>query len=219
MLALSVMAAVAGANAATYTEDTTLTDKIFTEGIMAINGATVTVTGDEIAGKWFKATNYSQDVGSKYSYEQSKLLLGNADTKKITINKTLAYVDGKYTIQPPKTPKSNRIIDIPQFLLDEIKDYMAKIYGMDPDDRLYSRSRVWLGEALTRVCKKINLRPIRVHDLRHSHASLLINLGANPLMIAERLGHDDVKMTMNTYSHLFQSHREEIIEKFEKIKF
>ena len=48
MLALSVMAAVAGANAATYTEDTTLTDKIFTEGIMAINGATVTVTGDEI---------------------------------------------------------------------------------------------------------------------------------------------------------------------------
>ena len=139
--------------------------------------------------------------------------------KKITINKTLAYVDGKYTIQPPKTPKSNRIIDIPQFLLDEIKDYMAKIYGMDPDDRLFSRSRVWLGEALTRVCKKINLRPIRVHDLRHSHASLLINLGANPLMIAERLGHDDVKMTMNTYSHLFQSHREEIIEKLEKIKF
>ena len=53
---------------------------------MAINGATVTVTGDEIAGKWFKATNYSEDVGSKYSYEQSKLLLGNADTKKITIN-------------------------------------------------------------------------------------------------------------------------------------
>ena len=86
MLALSVMAAVGGANAATYTEDTTLTDKIFTEGIVAIKGATVTVTGDEIAGKWFKATNYSQDVGSKYSYEQSKLLLGNADTKKITIN-------------------------------------------------------------------------------------------------------------------------------------
>lgn len=86
MLALSVMAAVGGANATTYADSTTLTDKIFTEGIVAINGATVTVTGDEIAGKWFKATNYSQDVGSKYSYEQSKLLLGNADTKKITIN-------------------------------------------------------------------------------------------------------------------------------------
>ena len=86
MLALSVMAAVGGANAATYTVDTTLTDKIFTEGIVAINGATVTVAGDEITGKLFKATNYSTDVDGKYSYEQSKLLLGNADTKKITIN-------------------------------------------------------------------------------------------------------------------------------------
>lgn len=56
MLALSVMAAVGGANAATYTVDTTLTDKIFTEGIVAINGATVTVAGDEITGKLFKAT-------------------------------------------------------------------------------------------------------------------------------------------------------------------
>ena len=57
-----------------------------------------------------------------------------------------------------------------------------------------------------------------MHDLRHSHASLLINLGANPLMIAERLGHEDVKETMNTYGHLFESHQKEIIEKLEKIK-
>lgn len=62
MLALSVMAAVGGANAATYTVDTTLTDKIFTEGIVAINGATVTVAGDEITGKLFKATNYSINI-------------------------------------------------------------------------------------------------------------------------------------------------------------
>lgn len=48
---------------------------------------------------------------------------------------------------------------------------------------------------------------------------MLIDLGANPLMIAERLGHDDVKMTMNIYAHLFQSHQKEIIEKLEKIKF
>ena len=105
MLALSVMAAVGGANAATYTEDTTLTDKIFTEGIMAIDGATVTVTGDEIAGKWFKATNYSQDVGSKYSYEQSKLLLGNADTKKITINNSSKDLVSGLIVSGPGTER------------------------------------------------------------------------------------------------------------------
>lgn len=105
MLALSVMAAVGGANAATYTEDTTLTDKIFTEGIMAIDGATVTVTGDEIAGKWFKATNYSEDVGSKYSYEQSKLLLGNADTKKITINNSSKDLVSGLIVSGPGTER------------------------------------------------------------------------------------------------------------------
>lgn len=86
MLALSVMAAVGGVNAATYTENTTLTDKIFTQSVTAIDGATVTVTGDEITGKLFKATNHPSDVGSQYFYEQSKILLGNAETKKITIN-------------------------------------------------------------------------------------------------------------------------------------
>ena len=99
------MAAVGGANAATYTEDTTLTDKIFTEGIMAIDGATVTVTGDEIAGKWFKATNHSQDVGSKYSYEQSKLLLGNADTKKITINNSSKDLVSGLIVSGPGTER------------------------------------------------------------------------------------------------------------------
>lgn len=86
MLALSVMAAVGGVNAATYTENTTLADKIFTQSVTAIDGATVTVTGDEITGKLFKATNHPSDVGSQSSYEQSKILLGNAETKKITIN-------------------------------------------------------------------------------------------------------------------------------------
>ena len=84
MLALSVMAAVGGANAATYTEDTTLTDKIFTQDVVALGGATVTVTGDEITGKFFKATNHSDDVNGKYSYKPSKLLLGNADTNKMS---------------------------------------------------------------------------------------------------------------------------------------
>lgn len=139
--------------------------------------------------------------------------------KTIAITKTLAYVNGEYVMQSPKTIKSNRVIDVPQFLLDEIKAYTEKVYKLDPEQRLFPRSRVWLGQAITYTCDKIDLKPIRVHDLRHSHASLLINLGANPLMIAERLGHEDVKVTMNTYAHLFQSHQKEIMEKLEKVKY
>lgn len=138
--------------------------------------------------------------------------------KTITVNKTLAYVSGKYVVQPPKTQKGNRVIEAPQFLLSEISEYIHHIYDPQPEQRLFCHSRVWLGQAITYTCERIGLRPIRVHDLRHSHASLLINLGANPLMIAERLGHEDVKETMNRYSHLFESHQNEIIEKLENIK-
>ena len=59
----------------------------------------------EIAGKWFKATNYSQDVGSKYSYEQSKLLLGNADTKKITINNSSKDLVSGLIVSGPGTER------------------------------------------------------------------------------------------------------------------
>ena len=65
----------------------------------------MTVTGDEIAGKWFKATNHSQDVGSKYSYEQSKLLLGNADTKKITINNSSKDLVSGLIVSGPGTER------------------------------------------------------------------------------------------------------------------
>lgn len=138
--------------------------------------------------------------------------------KTISINKSLAYVSGKYVVQTPKTRASIRTIDAPYFLLQEIREYIARLYKPDPEQRLFMRSQVWLGQAITYSCERLNLKKIRVHDLRHSHASLLINLGANPLMIAERLGHEDVKMTMNTYGHLFQSHQKEIIDKLETLK-
>ena len=68
--------------------------------------------------------------------------------KKITISKTLAYVNGEYIIQPPKTEQSNRVIDIPGFLLKEIKAYTDKLYQLDPEQRIFPRSRVWLGQAI-----------------------------------------------------------------------
>lgn len=84
------------------------------------------VTGDEIAGKWFKATNYSKDVGSKYSYEQSKLLLGNADTKKITINNSSTGFVAGLEVSGPANDK-------PEFAGSQIvvtsKDLMMNLHS------------------------------------------------------------------------------------------
>lgn len=64
---------------------------------------------------------------------------------------------------------------------------------------------------LEHYAKITNVKYIRIHDLRHSHASLLINKGQNILIVAQRLGHSDVTQTLNTYAHLMPSAQQEII--------
>lgn len=53
------------------------------------------------------------------------------------------------------------------------------------------------------------------HHLRHSHASLLIELGFSPVLIANRLGHENISITLNTYSHLYPNKQSELISKLE----
>ena len=61
------------------------------------------------------------------------------------------------------------------------------------------------------------VKKIRVHDLRHSHASLLVELGFSPLLIAERLGHEKVETTMETYSHLYPNKQTEVTAKLQEM--
>ena len=60
--------------------------------------------------------------------------------------------------------------------------------------------------------KRLGVKPIRVHDLRHSHVAYLINQGVEPLIIKERLGHKNIQITLNTYGHLYPSRQKAIAE-------
>lgn len=62
-----------------------------------------------------------------------------------------------------------------------------------------------------------DVKKIRVHDLRHSHASMLVELGFTPLLIAERLGHENIQTTLETYSHLYPNKQVEAAEKLSSI--
>ena len=64
---------------------------------------------------------------------------------------------------------------------------------------------------LNEYADKAGVKRIRVHDIRHSHASLLINKGQNILIVSQRLGHSDVTQTLNTYSHLMPNVQKQII--------
>ena len=66
-------------------------------------------------------------------------------------------------------------------------------------------------------CKASGVKRIRVHDIRHSHASLLVEMGFSPLLIAERLGHEKVQTTMDTYSHLYPNKQVEVARQLDGI--
>lgn len=128
----------------------------------------------------------------------------------ITINKSYQRLDGKDVITSPKTPKSNRTVTIPQVLCDCLKEYMSHRYGLEDDHRLFPYTKHFLYHEMQYGCQASGVKSIRVHDLRHSHASLLVEMGFSPLLIAERLGHERVQTTLETYSHLYPNKQLEV---------
>ncbi len=130
--------------------------------------------------------------------------------KTITINKSYQRLNHEDIITSPKTPKSNRVIPIPDGLCACLKEYMSHCYELQPGDRLFPYTKFYLYHEMERGCKLSGVKRIRVHDIRHSHASLLVEMGFSPLLIAERLGHEKVQTTMDTYSHLYPNKQLEV---------
>lgn len=141
----------------------------------------------------------------------------NTEAGFITINKTYRMINGKGNVTPPKTPKANRTITIPPFLSDRIKDYISMIYKPEPDCMPFVRGKTTFARVLDDHAAKAGIKRIRVHDLRHSHASLLIELGFSALLVSERLGHESVSTTLNIYSHLFPSKQSEVADKLQAL--
>lgn len=138
--------------------------------------------------------------------------------KRIHINKNYAVVNGEELFLTPKTPKSKRSIAIPDFLYEEIMGYMAKLYEPDDDERIFYFSKALLEKEIKIGATKAGIKQIRVHDLRHSHASLLINMGFDPLEISERLGHESVKTTLDTYSHLYPDRDQKLADRLNELR-
>lgn len=141
----------------------------------------------------------------------------NAKKKTLSVTKSLQRIDGKDIITEPKTPKSKRVITLPSFLVEYLEEYVNKLYGIMPDDRLFGVTKIYLERELKRGIKLSGVKSIRLHDLRHSHASLLISkLGAQPKLVADRLGHEKVQTTLSTYSHLYPDQARSLADRLEE---
>lgn len=136
------------------------------------------------------------------------------ENRTVSINKSYQRIKGQDVITTPKTKKSIRVIQMPQFLADEIQDYIGMLYGAEPDTRIFQMSKHSLKRAMEKACKATGVKVIRVHDLRHSHVSLLIDMGFSALAIAERVGHESIDITYR-YAHLFPTRQTEMAEKLD----
>lgn len=95
----------------------------------------------------------------------------DVDLEKRTISITKSYqrLGKKDVITPPKTPKSKRVITIPEFLAADIKDYMDSLYDLQENDRLFPITKYYLEHEMQRGIKESGVKRIRVHDLRHPY--------------------------------------------------
>lgn len=135
----------------------------------------------------------------------------NGENGTVSIEKNFAVVNGKPLIKEPKTPNSKRIVALPKEIIDEVKQYADQLYDYHSSDRLFVVGKSSLSRRMEKYSKIAGVKRIRVHDLRHSHASLLIELGISPLVISERLGHKDIRTTLNTYGHLYPHKQQEVV--------
>lgn len=131
------------------------------------------------------------------------------DKGTVSINKSYQRLKGKDVITTPKTKKSNRTIMMPDFLVQEMQEYLKMFYSKKDTDRIFPFSKHYLHHEMNRGTKATGVKRIRIHDIRHSHVSLLVDMGFSALAIADRVGHESIDITYR-YAHLFPSKQAEM---------
>lgn len=126
----------------------------------------------------------------------------------LTISKSYQRIGTEDVITPPKTERSNRTIKMPDFVAEEVEEYI-ELAGIEPGERLFPVTKSFLYHEMERGCKEACVKRIRVHDLRHSHVSMLIEMGFSVVSIADRMGHESTDITLR-YAHMFPNTQEEM---------
>ena len=132
----------------------------------------------------------------------------------VSISKSYQRLKGRDVVTTPKTEKSNRVIKMSKFLCEEMQEFLKSLYGIEPSDRIFTISKHYLHNEMDRGSKAAGVKRIRIHDIRHSHISLLIDMGFTAIAIADRVGHESIDITYN-YAHLFPSRQSEMADRLD----
>jgi integrase len=138
------------------------------------------------------------------------------DNHTITVNKTYKRLERTDLITTPKTSSSIRTVHLPTFLSDIIKTYVDSLDQYNHHERLFPLCNSTLQKVMKKYSKIAGVKVIRIHDLRHSHASHLIELDFSPKLIQQRLGHSKATTTLEIYAHLYPNKQKEVSKKLDE---
>lgn len=137
----------------------------------------------------------------------------------IRVTQTIQPTKNGLQLSTPKTDNSSRIISVPNTLTEILKEYRKNVNDINDFVCLNEFGELISPDYLNHKFKELldenDLPHIRFHDLRHSHASLLLSQGVQPKLISERLGHSNISITMDLYSHVYNADSREVAKKFD----
>jgi len=137
----------------------------------------------------------------------------------ITIARAVQEAGGKPVIGLPKSAASRRRVHLPQFCIDALRRHPRRlspwVFSSENPSMPLQRSNV-VRRSFKKLLARAGLPSIRFHDLRHSHATLMLASGANVKVLADRLGHSDPALTLRVYAHAFESDQREAVNRLDR---
>lgn len=150
----------------------------------------------------------------------------------LTIRRSLQRLQGEFKLADPKSEQSRRTLPIPAFVTAQLKLQRAAqnrerlaaggawdgnwgLVFLTDSGRPLDNANV--NHTLKRLLKAADMRPMRLHDLRHGCASLLLAKGVSPRVVMETLGHSQISLTMNTYAHVIPSLQRDAADRMDEV--
>lgn len=146
------------------------------------------------------------------------------DRAALHVRHTLHELNGRLWIGEPKTSRARRQIDLPVIAIVALRDHRQKMLIEGPDGLVFCdtqggplRKSNLVRRSFLPLLKRAGLPAIRFHDLRHTAATLLLAQGVHPKIVQERLGHSQISLTLDTYSHVLPGMGREAASKLDAL--
>lgn len=134
----------------------------------------------------------------------------------ISISKTATRSGGALVVGPPKTKNGARVVPMPAAVMAALSAYCGRVYSPEPDQAVFGFSKTFISGNMKRAAAAVGLPSVRIHDLRHSHVSMLVDLGFSAFVIADRIG-DTVQMVNSTYGHLYPERKGAVASRLDSL--